>query len=123
MSRTVGASIPSAGRVGLSPLTLREALDLISGTATVIEMISAMLCQPRYRGGMDLNAAGRELRDLVTGLELRHEDLLDLIESLPASSEFEQTRRLATLLRFRGAEAMTRSELSALTAGLTGPIN
>lgn len=104
-------------------MSLRETLDLISGNATVIEVVTAMLCQPRFCKAGEPNGAGEELRDLVTGLELRNEALLDLIEHMPAASEFEHANRLATLLRFRSAEAMSGPELSDLTAGLTGSIN
>ncbi len=84
----------------------------------MIGAVTAMICQPRFRCGMDLNAAGSEMEDFPVLVEQRRDDLLDTIERMPASSEFEQTRCLAVLLRFRSAEEMSRLELSDLTAGL-----
>ena len=90
---------------------------------TAIDVITAMLCQPRFRSGMSPNAAGEEMEEIVTEIELRRDALLDAIEASRPANEYERTRRLAVLLRFRGAEALSLTELSVQLADVSGQIN
>lgn len=79
-------------------MPLGNALSLRDGLKTVRDVVSALMCQPRFFGDDGLpNMAGDELSGICDALEARLDDLVSVIRVSHPSHDFYRRQRAAFL--------------------------
>ncbi len=101
----------------VSTLTLNEAMAAHEGLSSLIDMATALLCQPRF-GSHRQNAAGELIDRLCDQMYTLREDAAAVIAAAAPTDHWDRMQRAEIMLRRAASEIEDPPELERIAAAL-----
>ncbi len=105
-------------RAEVSKLTLSEAIAVHDGLSSLIDVATALLCQPRFAGEAALNPAGDLIDQLCDQMHALCEEAMAAIASAESTDHWERIFRAELLLRRAASEIEDPPELERILESL-----